>query len=552
MMGVLAVATDPGRFAKLVLLTPSPRYVDDGDYRGGFSRNDIDELLESLESNYLGWSRSMAPVIMGASDRPELTVELGDTFCRTDPACAQVFARATFLGDNRDDLQRVSVPTLVIECEQDAIAPREVGAYVHRRIAGSDTCHAEHHRTLPPPQCSGGHRSGDRRLRRTEVSAEDLYENAPCGYVSADAERRIVTVNETLSRWLGYEPGALIGKPFTDLLTAGSRIHYETHFGPLLQLHGEFSGVTVDLVTSDDARLPVFITANTKTDAGGHIELLRIILQDASDRRSYERELLETRRQAELERTRAQVLARTLQRTLLPPLLSPPDGLEARAYFHAASPDEVGGDFYDLFPLSPQRSGFFLGDVCGKGANAAALTSLTRYTLRAAAVIDDDPVTVLHNLDAVFHQEVLGDALRFCTVIFGILTRCDDGFDVHLASGGHPPPLLITADGGVRYVDTVGGQAVGITPNPRLVSTHIGLTVGDTLVLYTDGLTEARTGAGAERYDEDTLIEFASAHAPASPAAIVYAIRSLLDGLGAGVEDDVAILALGVPQPSPT
>jgi sigma-B regulation protein RsbQ len=137
MIGVLAVTADPSRFAKLVLLTPSPRYLDDGDYRGGFSRTDIDELLDSLESNYLGWSRTMAPVIMGNPDRPELTDELTDTFCRTDPSCARVFARTTFLSDNRADLARVSVPTLVIECAHDSLAPREVGAYVHDHIDGS-------------------------------------------------------------------------------------------------------------------------------------------------------------------------------------------------------------------------------------------------------------------------------------------------------------------------------------------------------------------------------------------------------------------------------
>jgi sigma-B regulation protein RsbQ len=138
MMGVLAAATDPSRIAKLVLLTPSPCYIDDDDYRGGFSRADIDELLESLDSNYLGWSKAMAPVIMGVPERPELADELTDTFCRTDPECARVFARATFLSDNRADLKRVSVPTLVIESEQDAIAPREVGAFVHRHIGGSE------------------------------------------------------------------------------------------------------------------------------------------------------------------------------------------------------------------------------------------------------------------------------------------------------------------------------------------------------------------------------------------------------------------------------
>lgn len=137
MIGALAVIAEPDRFAKLVMLTPSPRYIDDGDYRGGFSQSDIDELLESLELNYLGWSRAMAPVIMGTPDRPELHDELADTFCRNNPAHARVFARATFLSDNRDDLARIPVPTLIIECARDAIAPREVGAYVHAHVPDS-------------------------------------------------------------------------------------------------------------------------------------------------------------------------------------------------------------------------------------------------------------------------------------------------------------------------------------------------------------------------------------------------------------------------------
>jgi sigma-B regulation protein RsbQ len=138
MIAVLAANREPDRFAKLVLLTPSPCYIDDEDYRGGFSREDIDELLEALESNYLGWSAAMAPVIMGNPDRPELGEELTNSFCRTDPAIARVFARATFLSDNRADLAKVSVPTLVLDCAQDAIAPPEVGRFTHERIAGSE------------------------------------------------------------------------------------------------------------------------------------------------------------------------------------------------------------------------------------------------------------------------------------------------------------------------------------------------------------------------------------------------------------------------------
>ncbi|MFF5701391.1 alpha/beta fold hydrolase [Streptomyces sp. NPDC012794] len=137
MIGVLAAGAAPGRIGSLVMVAPSPRYVDDGDYRGGFSAGDIDELLASLESNYLGWSAAMAPVIMGNEDRPELAKELKNSFCATDPEMARVFARTTFLSDSRDDLPGVRVPTLVLECTQDAIAPREVGAFVHRAVPGS-------------------------------------------------------------------------------------------------------------------------------------------------------------------------------------------------------------------------------------------------------------------------------------------------------------------------------------------------------------------------------------------------------------------------------
>ncbi|MFJ4788699.1 alpha/beta fold hydrolase [Streptomyces sp. NPDC088794] len=139
MMGVLAAAREPEAFAGLVLLAPSPCFVDDPDtgYRGGFSAEDIDELLESLDANYLGWSGAMAPVIMGNPERPELGEELTNSFCRTDPEIARVFARVTFLSDNRRDLARVSVPTLVAQCSRDAIAPPEVGAFVHAQIPGS-------------------------------------------------------------------------------------------------------------------------------------------------------------------------------------------------------------------------------------------------------------------------------------------------------------------------------------------------------------------------------------------------------------------------------
>ena len=137
MIGVLAAARAPERFGKLVLVGPSPRYIDDEGYRGGFSRADIDELLDSMDANFLGWSTAMAPAIMGNADRPELGEELTESFCRTDPEIAARFARVTFESDNREDLASVTVPTLVLQCSDDVIAPDAVGRYVHERIPGS-------------------------------------------------------------------------------------------------------------------------------------------------------------------------------------------------------------------------------------------------------------------------------------------------------------------------------------------------------------------------------------------------------------------------------
>ena len=137
MIGVLAAAAEPDRFSQLVLVGPSPRYLDDEGYVGGFTREDIDELLDALDSNYLGWSSAMAPVIMGNADRPALAGELESSFCRTDPEIAAHFARTTFLADNRDDLARVRIPSLVLQCARDAIAPESVGRYVHDKLPGS-------------------------------------------------------------------------------------------------------------------------------------------------------------------------------------------------------------------------------------------------------------------------------------------------------------------------------------------------------------------------------------------------------------------------------
>jgi sigma-B regulation protein RsbQ len=137
MIGAQAAADAPGRIGALVLVGPSPRYIDEGDYVGGFTEADIEGLLASLDNNYLGWSSAMAPVIMANGERPELGAELTASFCRTDPEIQKRFARVTFLSDTRDLLARTTVPTLVLQCSEDVIAPERVGRYVHEQIRGS-------------------------------------------------------------------------------------------------------------------------------------------------------------------------------------------------------------------------------------------------------------------------------------------------------------------------------------------------------------------------------------------------------------------------------
>ena len=137
MIGVLAAIREPDRFSRLVLVAPSPRYLNDVGYTGGFEPTDIDDLLETMDNNYLGWSAAITPVIMGHPDRPELSAELNNSFCHTDPSIARHFARVTFLSDNRADLPLLRTPALILQCAQDVLAPRAVGAYLHQQLRHS-------------------------------------------------------------------------------------------------------------------------------------------------------------------------------------------------------------------------------------------------------------------------------------------------------------------------------------------------------------------------------------------------------------------------------
>nr|WP_169332414.1 SpoIIE family protein phosphatase [Nocardia brevicatena] len=381
-----------------------------------------------------------------------------------------------------------------------------------------------------------------------EDDVEDLYENAPCGYLSTLLDGRIAKVNATLLGWLGYRREELVGRRhFNDLLTVGGRLYHETHFAPLLRMQGHIRGIALELKAADGSRLPVLVTSTIKTTVDGQPLMIRTTVFDARERRAYEAELLRARREVERDRERLQRLNATLQRTLLPSALEPVEGMDVAAHYHVASADEVGGDFYDLFPISPGTWGFFLGDVCGKGAIAATITSQARYTLRAAAVYNPDPAAVLTHLNTVMVHARQPGIPRFCTVLYGQLTLDHDPLaephaTVTLAAGGHPPAMLLRDNGTADFLPTPGGQLIGVLSDADITTITSGLNPGDTLLLYTDGLTEARTADGF--YGESALLDFGRALAPASATDTIAAVTELLDSFGAGVTDDTALLAL--------
>ncbi|MFG2213176.1 PP2C family protein-serine/threonine phosphatase [Streptomyces sp. NPDC048638] len=396
-----------------------------------------------------------------------------------------------------------------------------------------------------------------------EDSAEELYESAPCGYLSTLMDGTIAKINATLLGWLGLETEAVVGRMrFTDLLTVGGKLYHETHFAPLLQMKGEIGGIALEIKQAGGGRMPVLVSAAVKRSGTGEPLLIRTTVFDARDRRAYEKELLrgrkeaeEARKQADADRARLQDALAVLQQSLLPATLPAVPGVEVAAHYHTASPDRLGGDFYDVFPVDGNRFGFFLGDVCGKGPRAAAVTSLTRYTLRAAALHDSDPVSALTTLNKVLNERYSGADPRYCTAIFGTIEPdpATGQVAIHLASGGHPPALILRANGTADFLPTPGGLLVGILPAAHFTPAATTLAPGDTLLLYTDGITEARIGEDRTAlYGDDALRAFAAGHAGESSQAVIEALTGLLDDFGDGLDDDTALLALGVPAPGPT
>lgn len=371
-----------------------------------------------------------------------------------------------------------------------------------------------------------------------------LYDSAPCGYLSLTPRGVIVKVNGTFLSWLGYQRQDLVGRrTLVDLLSPGGRMYYETHLNPMLHALGRVQEIALQVVRADGGSVPVLANAVLDRDSDGEPRVVRIALFDATHRRLYERELLAAKRRAEESEQHAVRLARTLQQTLIPPSTPDVPGLEVgTAYRPAGRGAEVGGDFYDVFQLGDGDWVATLGDVSGKGVDAAVVTALVRHTVRALAVSEQSPAELLRRLNEILLAG--SEPERFCTIVVIRLHRSGAGWEATASSGGHPLPFLLRPD---RTPVQVGapGSVVGAFESGDYREATLTLAPGDSLFVYTDGATEAR--GDEDFFGEERLLE--ALLPAAAPAELVQRVLdAVLDFQDQLPRDDIALLALRVPD----
>lgn len=366
----------------------------------------------------------------------------------------------------------------------------------------------------------------------------DLFDAAPCGYIEVGRDGTVLSANAKFLELVARRREDVVGAvTFASLLAVGDRIYHETHFMPLLQMHREVHEIAFELVRPDSSRVPVLVSANLRGD--GVDAVARTIVFEARDRRSYERELLAAKNAAEDAEAHARRITQTLQQTFVPPTPPKIPGLDiSGVYRPAGDGSEVGGDFYDVFQIRTGEWMVVLGDVSGKGVEAATVTAFIRHAARGLAVTSAEPSELLRRLNAALIRESHD---RFCTVVVMRLVAGGDGWLVTMSLGGHPQPVRRAAPGVVTSVG-VAGSLIGVLDAPSFVDDHWELLEGDSILLFTDGVTEARRD-GVE-YGEERLHTLV-AHASTGSEAITSAVMSdVMSFQGDNAKDDIAIVAL--------
>jgi sigma-B regulation protein RsbU (phosphoserine phosphatase) len=368
---------------------------------------------------------------------------------------------------------------------------------------------------------------------------------APCGYVRTGADGIIDAANDAFLALGGYDRAEIIGRWFPDLLTAGGRLYHESHLAPILLTTGAVGGVALEIAAADGRRVPILINAALDRDADGRPWRVRIAVFDATERRAYEAELLAARADAEASEAHARLLVRTLQQTLIPPAVPAMEGLDlAAAYRPAGDGGVVGGDFYDVFETAADDWVLVVGDVTGKGVEAAMVTALARNTIRAVAVRTADPRVILATLNEVLRSD---DAARYCSVVAVRLTRHGDGWRMAVCHGGHPLCLLVRT---AEPVSEIGrpGTILGAFPTAELDVAQVALGPGDAFVLYTDGVTEGRAPTGEFFGEPRTWATLERRRGSAN--GLVYGLLDEVVGFqGGDASDDIVVLAVRVPEP---
>lgn len=262
-IGLLASIREPERFERIIMIGPSPCYLNDSSgYVGGFERDALEGLLDMMKKNDIGWASFLAPVIMQNDDRPELTRELKESFCSTDPVIARNFAEVTFFSDNRDDLPKATVPSLILQSSEDAIAPTAVGEYVHRRLPQSTykllkaTGHCPH--MSHPAEVVAAMKNyllSESKLvvRKPSNKIHEL----PCGFLSLDLNSKILMLNDKLLQWLDYDLKDLQGISIDSILTASSILFYQMYFFPMTRLHGKAEDIHLTLLSRQGSEIAV-------------------------------------------------------------------------------------------------------------------------------------------------------------------------------------------------------------------------------------------------------------------------------------------------------
>ncbi len=378
----------------------------------------------------------------------------------------------------------------------------------------------------------------------TPAGIEDSFDLAPCGYLALDADGVITAANQKFLDLVGRPAEQVVDHAtFPTFLGVGDRMYHETHFRPMLQMHGEVHEIAFDVVRADGSSVPVLVSANVRAEDGS----VRAIVFEARDRRTYEKELLVARAEAVASESKARELAETLQKTFVP--AAPPQipGLHIDgAYRPAGDGTEVGGDFYDVFQVRTGEWVLVIGDVEGKGMHAATVTAFVRHSIRAIAMQVDSPAEILR---AVNMALALDRRDRFCTVAAVRLSWQGDHWSGALSVGGHPLPLLKGSDGVVTEVG-VPGSLLGVLDIPHLVDAAFVLGEGDSIVLFTDGVLDAQ--GSRDHYGEDRLSRLVEAtQSPLDMADVI--LQDVMQFQGGEARDDIAVLvATGAPASPPS